>query len=146
MLRAVRQHDLGGLSGVEVKGQPGSLTTYAKEIQRVGIHFGVKGKYGLTSGPISPRLSAQEAGLCDGCSLQLVWLPEDVFATASTDTTAAFWSLETGAAASSQQSMGIYGVPQVVDGLLEGIRKLNRQTYAFPKKTHCKSENDETVL
>ncbi len=38
----------------------------------------------------------QEASLCDGCSLQLVWLPEDVFATASTDTTAAFWSMGTG--------------------------------------------------
>lgn len=45
---------------------------------------------------LSGNMTLEEAGLCDGCSLQLVWLPEDVFATASTDTTAAFWSLETG--------------------------------------------------
>eukprot|EP00913_Durusdinium_trenchii_P014276 g13394.t1 len=40
---------------------------------------------------------AKEASLCDGCTLQLVWLQHGhCFATASTDTTAALWSVETG--------------------------------------------------
>lgn len=40
----------------------------------------------------------QAVGLEDGRAIQVVWLPTDlVLATASTDTTAALWSMDTGA-------------------------------------------------
>ncbi|CAE7366539.1 unnamed protein product [Symbiodinium natans] len=66
--------------------------------QKVVVKLGYVARFRLLAGCciLTGGTSLEAAGLCDNCSLQLIWLPSDVLATASTDTTAAFWSIESG--------------------------------------------------
>ncbi|CAE7781758.1 unnamed protein product [Symbiodinium sp. CCMP2592] len=66
--------------------------------QKVVAELGYVSRFRLLAGCciLTGGMTLEAAGLCDNCSLQLIWLPSQVLATASTDTTAAFWSMESG--------------------------------------------------